>query len=161
MHDPPLQTFRGRRILVAAGALGLLALGHVIAPYADSGPVLCPLHGLLGLPCPGCGMTRALSALLQLELDSALRHHGLSPLLLLALSVTPFACVYEAWRREPTFSRPLGVLCRSRLAAGALLALLSVHHGLRLIAWRQDGTLREYAETSWTSSALRALARER
>lgn len=39
----------------------------------------CFFHALTGLPCPGCGMTRAVSALLQGDWHRAMRYHPLSP----------------------------------------------------------------------------------
>lgn len=42
---------------------------------------LCPTATLLGIPCPGCGLTRATFALLHGDLHGALRLHPLSPLL--------------------------------------------------------------------------------
>jgi len=37
----------------------------------------CPFHSLTGLYCPGCGSQRALSALLHLDLASAIKHNVL------------------------------------------------------------------------------------
>jgi hypothetical protein len=42
---------------------------------------LCPTATLLGVPCPGCGLTRATFALLHGDLQGALRLHPLAPLL--------------------------------------------------------------------------------
>ena len=38
---------------------------------------ICPTAGLLGLPCPGCGLTRATLLLLQGEFAAALSFHPL------------------------------------------------------------------------------------
>jgi len=46
---------------------------------------ICPTAGLLGLPCPGCGLTRATLLLLQGEFAQALAFHPL---------VIPLAPVY-------------------------------------------------------------------
>lgn len=35
----------------------------------------CPIRRLIGIPCPGCGMTRAWKCLLQLDLPGAFSHH--------------------------------------------------------------------------------------
>ena len=45
----------------------------------------CPFHTASGLPCPGCGMTRALLLLGQLRIGAALAAHPLAPGLLLAM----------------------------------------------------------------------------
>jgi hypothetical protein len=42
---------------------------------------LCPTAALLGVPCPGCGLTRATLSLLHGDLTGALRFHPLVPLL--------------------------------------------------------------------------------
>ncbi len=39
---------------------------------------LCPFHVLTGRQCPGCGMTRALLSLGQLDIRQALRHNPLA-----------------------------------------------------------------------------------
>lgn len=44
----------------------------------------CPLLYTVGIPCPGCGMTRALFALLRLDLAEAFYYHPLFPVVILA-----------------------------------------------------------------------------
>ena len=56
----------------------LLAL-VVAAEASRLGVVLCPFRRITHLPCPGCGMTRALLALCRGDLHSALAIHPLSP----------------------------------------------------------------------------------
>ena len=57
----------------------------------------CPVDTAIGQPCPGCGLTRALSALMGGEWQIALQSHPLAPLaaaaiaLLAAVSVLPAA----------------------------------------------------------------------
>lgn len=77
---------RDRRALVrwlAAGGAGLLAfalLRAVTPPPPDVLP-LCLVRRVLGIPCPGCGMTRALSHLARGEWRAALALHPLAPLI--------------------------------------------------------------------------------
>jgi hypothetical protein len=69
------RNLRVRRYIPAATvAAGLGAL--TLQPYA-----ICPFAVFSGLPCPGCGMSRSLFALLQGNLALALHYHPLGPLL--------------------------------------------------------------------------------
>src|SRR6185436_20099675 len=74
---------RARRALVA---LGLVGVG---AAFVYWGPPVCPTALFLGIPCPGCGLTRATLALLRGDFGNALRLHPLvfvlSPLFAFAL----------------------------------------------------------------------------
>ena len=45
----------------------------------------CPLRALTGIPCPTCFLTRATSAALTGNLDSAIRFHAFGPLAAAAL----------------------------------------------------------------------------
>jgi hypothetical protein len=64
-----------RRALVAAG---LVALAFALALLDTP---LCPTAFFFGVPCPGCGLTRATLALLHGDFAAALRFHPLAPLL--------------------------------------------------------------------------------
>jgi hypothetical protein len=49
--------------------------GFALAVHVDF--PLCPLAGTFGIPCPGCGLTRATLALLHGDVHAALRFHPL------------------------------------------------------------------------------------
>ncbi len=63
------------------GAAGLAVLA-VWTPPDDGSLSLCLTRRGLGLPCPGCGVTRGLAHLLQGDLARAMALHPLSPLVL-------------------------------------------------------------------------------
>ncbi len=43
----------------------------------------CPFSYIFGIPCPGCGMTRALFSLITLDFASAFYYHPLFPIVIL------------------------------------------------------------------------------
>lgn len=59
----------------------LVMIASVFFPVSGLGVDLCPLHSLTGLPCPGCGMSRAIAAWSQGDLSAAL---GLNPFVVFA-----------------------------------------------------------------------------
>ena len=59
-----------------------LHVGVPVDRFVSSLPVLCPWKALTGMPCPGCGMTRALVAMAGGHIMAALRYHPFSALLL-------------------------------------------------------------------------------
>lgn len=91
---PASRRWRGPALL-AAGAAGAITLWQA-NPYAP-GSLLppCVFHAMTGLYCPGCGATRALHALLHLDLPQAL---AMNPLLVLCLPVLAlFALQFAGW----------------------------------------------------------------
>ena len=56
-------------LLIHAGAAALFALWLFLTG--------CPIHRLTGLPCPGCGMSRALFCLAKLDFAGAWYYHPL------------------------------------------------------------------------------------
>lgn len=55
----------------------LVALGATLALSIYTEFPLCPLASSVGVPCPGCGLTRATLALLNGDVQAALRFHPL------------------------------------------------------------------------------------
>lgn len=64
--------------LAAAVSGGLLHLAGYQLASALPGVPLCPFNALTGLPCPGCGMTRAFLALGRLDFAGAYASNPLS-----------------------------------------------------------------------------------
>jgi hypothetical protein len=104
---------------------GVFALGLVLAfatPTWFVSRLVCPLKVVTGVPCPTCGSTRAVQALMSADFVAALQ---LNPLTTLALGAWALFAVYGAvtvMARLPRFRwsgrdvrRPLA------LSAGALL----------------------------------------
>ena len=75
---------RSGRLLVWAAPLGVAGL-WLWDPATHGGPTLCPLRAATGVPCPGCGVTRALGALTHARWHEAVVLHPLAPLVALVL----------------------------------------------------------------------------
>lgn len=73
---------RGRAVLLWAGigAVGLLGLGflHLWTPVGGASTSVCLFRRILGLPCPGCGLTRAFAHLAKGEWRQAAADHPFS-----------------------------------------------------------------------------------
>ncbi len=89
-----------------------LRAGLAVAPFSlwllprqRAGVGLCPLHAVTGLPCPGCGMTRALAALVEGDVSAAWGWH------------------------------PFGLVLFPVLWAGAVLAVLPEGTRARALGW--------------------------
>lgn len=148
------RAFVRARVVAAGAAVLVLGVAYAYAPYVHDGPVVCLLRGLVGIPCPSCGLTRAFCALSHFELREALRYHALSPLLFMAVVATPFVAAYEVATRRPV-SRPW--LFSSKLAWG-LAALFLAHHAVRTAGWISDfSVLDGYLRDSWTYAVLTSL----
>src|SRR4051794_13966871 len=63
-----------------AALAGVAAFGMAVVLYLELWR--CPVAELLGVPCPGCGLTRAALALSQGDFAAALHLQPLSPLAL-------------------------------------------------------------------------------
>lgn len=91
-----------RGVFLAALVACAMALGWL--PFT-----ICPFANLFGQPCPGCGMTRAILALLRFDLSASSEYHPMAPW------IAPLALVFlfdTCWRY--VFGRPL------RIAQGLL-----------------------------------------
>jgi apolipoprotein N-acyltransferase len=80
-HSSSPTTTRSPVAALALASTGALVAARLLTPTAaSSGPVVCPFRLATGLPCPGCGMTRAWVFLAHGDLGAA-------------VSANPFALV--------------------------------------------------------------------
>jgi hypothetical protein len=83
----------GVAVVIVAGVF----VGSSLGWRSGFGIDVCWLHRLTGLPCPGCGLTRAILSLAGGDLSGALRLHPFS------LAVLPYATLTVtslAWPRR-------------------------------------------------------------
>ena len=60
----------------------------------------CPIFHTLGVPCPGCGMTRATLFLVHGEWRQALTMHAFAPIVVLALALITVCTIAPRTRAE-------------------------------------------------------------
>lgn len=112
----------------ASSAAAVFVLRHV-DPNAAGNPLPpCVFHALTGYWCPGCGMTRALHALVHGDLLHALHMNPLGMLMLLALP----AMVLWSWGWQP---RALQPLMRRLMEPKLWLVVLPVYWIARNLPW--------------------------
>jgi len=108
-----------------AAGLGAFAL----AVHSDF--PLCPLAGSFGIPCPGCGLTRATLALLHGDVRGALHFHPLVLLLTpLVVSITA-ATAWNLLRAPGRQPRPQPAFANGRTTTALATVLLA----LTLAVW--------------------------
>ena len=89
-----LESRREAIIIVGAGAL------HLGLSLAGLPAWNCPIRTVTGVPCPGCGLTRAVMQFLHGDITASLQTHAFAPIFILALMVM-FAALFlpEKYRR--------------------------------------------------------------
>lgn len=108
-----------------AGAAAYIALHDPTASGGFLPP--CPLHELTGLWCPGCGLTRATSAILRGHVGAAFGYNILFPFFLGAIVLG-----WVAWMRSTLGRTPIRWVSRlTPWSGGAVLTVLLVFGVLR------------------------------
>lgn len=91
MQTPIWKNAWVRRAALAAFLLAYFAVVFWVFGRLGIG---CVFQALLGIPCPGCGMTRAVLALLRLDLAAAFAYHPL-------VFAMPYVLVYLFFDLKP------------------------------------------------------------
>ncbi|MCX6558587.1 MAG: DUF2752 domain-containing protein [Candidatus Aminicenantes bacterium] len=122
-------------------ALALLA-GSLLLPFlafdwitSPQSPVLCPLRAVTGIPCPSCGLTRALAHLEHGHLAEAIKFHPFSPLLFLLALVLIILLILEISTHQAIIANPL----KSRRGIYVLLAAVVVFQIGRTVIFFLNG----------------------
>lgn len=125
---PPRLLDAGRR-RARAWQAGFLAAVLVCARLADpSRPLpfeVCGFKHLTGLPCPTCGLTRALCHAVRGDWTESVAYHPAGPLLALAILAWMLWSATEAYRGQPFQEALRGRIGHALLVAGAALSLVA------------------------------------
>jgi hypothetical protein len=101
--------------LAAAYAAGIAALGLVLG----SGVIRCPFASLTHHPCPGCGSTRSVLALLSLHFGEAFRLNPAAPVIAVSTGVVILDGLFRVLRDG--HAKDLGMTGPARWALRALV----------------------------------------
>ena len=104
----------------AAGWICGAAALHLGASAGGLGGWPCPILSALGVPCPGCGLSRAAMLLFRGELGPALSMHAFAPALIVGLGLLLVAAFTGKSARE----RLAGAVRRAETRTGFSLWLL-------------------------------------
>jgi len=145
---------------VARRSLVVLGLASFALFIAATRVPLCPMAGLLGVPCPGCGLTRATFALLHGDFRRALELHPLAPLIA-PIFIGAGLSAALGYVRGPQRRAPSNPWLASRAAsvlAGCLLAATLGVWGARFLGYfggpAPVQTFRAWAGVRHASSAV-------
>ncbi len=131
-------TKKSYALFIAICSMALL--GSVIyAPFANTGPVFCPLRFTTGIPCPGCGLTRSFCALSKGQFTAAVGYHLFGPLLYLAAAFALPLMIYQliTGKQITWFTRTFA----SKQTARVLAVLFTIYHLIRMYSLAKSGTL--------------------
>jgi hypothetical protein len=110
----------GLWVLAGLAALGGFLLLHAWVPAPGAQNTVCLLRRLAGLPCPGCGLTRAFAHLAKGEWAAAASDHPLAFVLAAELALAWLAWGAALLRRRPPVRSPAWL---ERVALTPLVAL--------------------------------------
>lgn len=135
MKQPVLATILKSRMtcaLISVAAFVQISLVSVGVPGWRS-----PFHAFLGIPDPGCGLTRAIVFLLRSDWQKALTYHAFAPLFVTALGTIGLATFLPNQRRARLASWIEGIESHTGLTAILLIGLV-VYWLARLLIMRGD-----------------------
>jgi hypothetical protein len=119
-----------RAIAMIAGA-GALHLGLSMAGISIWS---CPFRAVTGVPCPGCGLTRATIELLLGDLTGSLHTHAFAPVFIAGLALMFVSLVLPERPRQRLFSALHNWEARYGLTSWVLFGLV-LYWVVRLMGW--------------------------
>jgi len=123
---------KNRAACVAITAATILQLSLVFAGLPGW---RSPIHSILGLPDPGCGLSRAIVALLRGDWRTSLIFHAFAPLFVIALTLITLASVLPHGMRDKVATWIEALERRKGLTAFLLIGLV-IYWLARLLVMR-------------------------
>ncbi len=92
-------------VAVSLSTAILIAALYAFEPSAGSLFPKCIFHQLTGLNCPGCGLQRAIHALMHGQVAEAVRYNAILPVM--AVFAATYAAVHTLRRRWPRLDQAI------------------------------------------------------
>lgn len=96
----------------------------------------CPIRETLGIPCPGCGLSRGIAALLYGDWQTSLYYHIFAPIFLAAFGVVVITSLLPAYSRQKMIGW-VGKIEGKLGLSGFLPISLVVYWLIRLLFFRE------------------------
>ncbi len=119
-----------RIVLILVGA----AVIHVWLTALGLPGWRCPIKALLGIPCPGCGLSRAMALLIRGEWQSAMLTHAFAPVFLAGFVLMAVVSLIPDHIHRAVVSR-IAVLERVTGFVGFVLIGMIIYWLIRLTVW--------------------------
>mgnify|MGYP003623781376 FL=1 len=128
-----------RKLYGIAGAIATLVIPLIIMhtnSHVETSQSLCPHKMLIGLPCPGCGITKSLIFFYKGDIMTSLSYHVLGPFVIILSFIVIAVLTTEIVTQREYFNT---VLYSKRLAY-ILAVALAVYHIIRTIIFIANHT---------------------
>jgi hypothetical protein len=89
----------------AGGLIWSMLLYNSYDTIENQGPSVCMIKNITGVPCPSCGSTRSVSAILHGDIRSAIRFNPFGLIITLIMIISPLWILYDAGAGKDTFLR--------------------------------------------------------
>lgn len=122
-----------RSCLAIASAVGL----HLTLVTLNLPSWQCPIRSALGIPCPGCGLSRAIAALAHGDWQKALTIHAFAPISVIVLAILLVAIFLPKSARIRLGNRLEKIERQSRITA-LLLSASIIYWLVRLLFFTKD-----------------------
>lgn len=110
-----------------AVCIGMVVTGLVLVAGNALGWHLwvCVFHEVTGLPCPGCGLTRGMTAFARGDVQQALHWHPFTPVFAFGAVLTLVVTLLPATRREQWLNTIARIEARTGITFVLLIALMA------------------------------------
>jgi uncharacterized protein DUF2752 len=122
LFTPVIASVMRRRTEALAISGAAVIQGSLMAMGLPGWP--CPVRHALGIPCPGCGLTRATAALLHGDWHTSLGLHAFAPLFMLALALVAVSSLLPDTPRRSLISAIETIEHRTGISAILLTGVL-------------------------------------
>lgn len=119
---------QNRCFLALIAGLSILQVGLTAAGWRGW---QCPIHFISGVPCPGCGLSRAMALFIQGKWQTAIAVHAFAPILAVAVGFLAIAAIMPRSLQHRTARHVAAWERRSGFVAFVVLAMF-IYWGLRL-----------------------------